>query len=254
MGTKRTLLIAGNWKMHKTIAESVKLAQEVVSKTAGAKCAVMIAPAFTALAAVRDVVKGSHVRLGAQNMGPAPEGAHTGEVSCKMLRDVGVSHVILGHSERRHTYLEPDALINSKVKLAVAEGFTAILCVGETLAEREQGLENKVVENQVLRGLDGLVERDLERVVIAYEPVWAIGTGKNATPEDANGMHRFVRGILARMYGREASEKLVIQYGGSVKPDNARALMAMEHIDGALVGGAALKAETFVPIVFPEGH
>jgi triosephosphate isomerase (TIM) len=254
MGTKRSLLIAGNWKMHNTIADSVKLAQEVVQKTAGARCAVMIAPAFTALAAVRDVVKGTPVKLGAQNMGPAREGAHTGEVSLKMLVDVGVSHIILGHSERRHTYHEPDALINAKVRLAVGDGLTAILCVGETLAEREQGLESKVVENQVLRGLEGLVERDLERVVIAYEPVWAIGTGKNATPEDANTMHRFIRSLTAKMYSREAAEKLVIQYGGSVKPDNARALMAMEHIDGALVGGASLKADTFVPIVFHDGH
>jgi triosephosphate isomerase len=254
MGTKRSLLIAGNWKMHNTISDSVRLAQEVVQKTAGAKCAVMIAPAFTALAAVRDVLEGTAVKLGAQNMGPAREGAHTGEVSLKMLLDVGVSHVILGHSERRHTYYEPDALINAKVRLAVGDGLTAILCVGETLAEREQGLESKVVENQLLRGLEGLVERDLERVVIAYEPVWAIGTGKNATPEDANTMHRFIRSLAARMYSREAAEKLVIQYGGSVKPDNVRALMAMEHIDGALVGGASLKADTFVPIVFHDGH
>jgi triosephosphate isomerase len=254
VGTKRPALIAGNWKMFHSIAESVKLAGELVQKTAGARCTVMIAPSFTALAAVRDVVKGSAIRLGAQNMGPAREGAHTGEVSLKMLQEVGVSHVILGHSERRHTYLEPDTIINAKVKLAVGEGLTAVLCVGETLTEREQGLENKVVENQMLRGLEGILERDLERVVVAYEPVWAIGTGKNATPEDANAMHRFVRGLVARMYSREASERTIIQYGGSVKPDNARALMAMEHIDGALVGGASLKADTFVPIVFYDGH
>jgi len=254
MGTKRSAFIAGNWKMNHGIADSVKLAQEVVQKTATARCTVMIAPSFTALAAVHDVVKGSHVRLGAQNMGPARDGAHTGEVSLKMLQEVGVSSVILGHSERRHTYLEPDALINAKVKLAVGEGLTAILCVGETLAEREQGLENKVVENQILRGLEGLAERDLARLLVAYEPVWAIGTGKNATPEDANSMHRFIRGLVGKLYTRDAAEKLTIQYGGSVKPDNARALMAMEHIDGALVGGASLKVDTFVPIVMFDGR
>jgi triosephosphate isomerase len=250
MGSRRPVLIAGNWKMHHGIAGSVKLAQAVVEKAAAARCTVMIAPSFTALAAVAEVVKGSKVRLGAQNMGPAAEGAHTGEVSFRMLREVGVSYVILGHSERRHSYLEPDGLINAKVRLAVAEGLRAILCVGETLADREQGLESKVVENQILRGLEGLKEADLEKVVLAYEPVWAIGTGKNATPEDANSMHRFIRGLVAKLYSREAAEKLTIQYGGSVKPDNARALMAMEHIDGALVGGASLKVESFMPIVF----
>jgi triosephosphate isomerase len=254
MGAKRPPLIAGNWKMYHGIAESVSLAQAIVQKASGARGTVLIAPSFTALAAVSDVIKGSNIRLGAQNMGPATEGAHTGEVSLKMLREVGVSHVILGHSERRHTYHEPDTLINAKVRLAVKEGVSAILCVGETLAEREQGLESKVVENQILRGLDGLTEKDLARVVIAYEPVWAIGTGKNATPDDANAMHRFVRSLVARMYGKEPSERLTIQYGGSVKPDNVRALMAMEHIDGALVGGASLKADTFLPIVFHDAH
>lgn len=250
MGSKRPALIAGNWKMYHGVADSVRLAEALVQKIASSRASVLIAPSFTALAAVRDVVKGSSIRLGAQNMGPAAEGAHTGEVSLRMLKEVGVSHVILGHSERRHTYFEPDNLINAKLRLAVGEGLTAILCVGETLAEREQGLENKVVENQILRGLEGLAEKDLARIVVAYEPVWAIGTGKNATPEDANGMHRFVRGLVGKMFGKDAAERLIIQYGGSVKPDNVKALMAMEHIDGALVGGASLKAETFLPIVF----
>jgi triosephosphate isomerase len=252
MGAKRPALIAGNWKMHHGIAESVKLAETLVQKTAGARAGVLIAPSFTALASVREVVKGSQVKLGAQNMGPAPEGAHTGEVSLRMLREVGVTHVILGHSERRHTYLEPDALINAKLRLAVAEGLTGILCVGETLSEREQGLETKVVENQILRGLEGLTEKDLSGVVIAYEPVWAIGTGKNATPEDADAMHRFVRGLVAKLFGKPVAERLIIQYGGSVKPDNIKALMAMENIDGALVGGASLKADSFLPIVFHD--
>jgi triosephosphate isomerase len=157
--------------------------------------------------------------------------------------------VILGHSERRHVYGETDALVNKKVKLSLSEGFEVILCVGETLAEREKGVTEKVVDGQTRSGLAGVVAADLPRVTIAYEPVWAIGTGKNATPQDADSVHRYLRGVISQLYGAEAAARVTIQYGGSVKPDNVRDLMKMENIDGALVGGASLKAETFLPIV-----
>lgn len=236
--------------MYKTVPEAVSLAKELAAamgKEAGPK--LMVAPAFTALAAVRDALRGSAVLLGAQNAGQELEGAHTGEVSLRMLRDVGVSIVILGHSERRHVYGETDALVNRKVRLALQEGFEAILCVGETLAERQAGITEKVVGEQVRAGLADVAAAGMARVTIAYEPVWAIGTGKNATPQDADAVHRYIRGVIAQLYGSGAAEAAIIQYGGSVKPENAAELLKMENIDGALVGGASLKAETFLPIV-----
>jgi len=246
----RQKFIAGNWKMYKTAGEAVSLASTLVAALAsesGRK--VMIAPPFTALHAVSAILEGSRILLGAQNAAAELEGAHTGEVSLKMLRDAGVSVVILGHSERRHTYGETDSLINKKVRLALAEGFEVILCVGETLEERQSGVTEKVVETQTRAGLASVAEAALAGVTIAYEPVWAIGTGKNATPQDADSVHAFIRRIIGGMYSRAAAEALVIQYGGSVKPDNVRDLMAMANIDGALVGGASLKAETFLPII-----
>jgi len=242
--------IAGNWKMYKTVSEAAALAGALVKALASETGKrVMIAPPFTALHAVRDTLKGSSILLGAQNACAELEGAHTGEVSLRMLRDAGVSVVILGHSERRHSYGEQDALINRKVHLAVAEGFQVILCVGETLDERQRGVTETVVERQTREGLSGVVPGDLGRVTIAYEPVWAIGTGRNATPQDADAVHRSLRGVISALYGEAAGRDITIQYGGSVKPDNIRELMKMENIDGALVGGASLSAETFVPIV-----
>ena len=245
----RNVLIAGNWKMNLTIAESTALARGVVEGAADAGVTVMVAPSFTALQAVGEIVKDSPVHLGAQNMAPELKGAHTGEVSAVMLKEVGVSYVILGHSERRHVYFEPDELVNMKVRLALEEKLRVVLCVGETLEERERELAENVVENQVIRGLKGVSERALQAVTIAYEPVWAIGTGKTATPEDAQAMHAFIRALVGRTYSSPAADALTIQYGGSVKPENVRSLMAMSDIDGALVGGASLKAETFLPIV-----
>jgi len=240
--------MAGNWKMHKTVAESVSLARELSMKLLAGGEKVMIAPAFTALAAVAEVLKGSKILLGAQNMGPEEQGAHTGEVSPLMLKDLGVSTVILGHSERRHSYGESDALVNKKVLLALKHGLEPILCVGETLEERESGRLEAVVGTQVREGLKGVDPKGLARVVIAYEPVWAIGTGKTATPQDADAVHAYIRKVVGGLYGEAAAKALVIQYGGSVKPENAAELMGMPNIDGALVGGASLKAETFVPI------
>ncbi|MBE3065440.1 MAG: triose-phosphate isomerase, partial [Spirochaetes bacterium] len=172
-----------------------------------------------------------------------------GEISLRMLRDAGVAVVILGHSERRHVYGETDALVNRKVRLALSEGFEIVLCVGETLDERQAGVTEKVVETQMRGGLASVEAKDLPRVTVAYEPVWAIGTGKNATPADADAVHAAIRMVLGRLYTQQAAQDMTIQYGGSVKPDNIRDLMKMENIDGALVGGASLKAETFLPIV-----
>jgi triosephosphate isomerase len=244
----RSYFIAGNWKMHKTLPESVALAKELKEKLAGSGEKVLVAPAFTALAAVADALKGSSILLGAQNMGPEEQGAHTGEVSVLMLKDLGVKAVILGHSERRHAYLEGDALVNKKVLLALKHGIEPILCVGETLEEREAGKLEAVVGGQVREGLKGVDAAALKSLTIAYEPVWAIGTGKTATPEDADAVHAYIRKLLAGLYGEAAAKAMCIQYGGSVKPDNVAALMAKPNIDGALVGGASLKAETFVPL------
>lgn len=249
-GKVRTNFIAGNWKMHKTRTEAVTLARELVDTCKGeTNKRIMIAPTFTALGAVSEVVKGTNILLAAQNMSNAEQGAHTGEISVHMLKDVGVTIVILGHSERRHVYGEKDDFINSKLKLALANGMEVILCVGEKLEERESGITETVVEEQIVKGLAGVTAADLKQVTIAYEPVWAIGTGKTATPEDADAVHAFIRQKIAGLYNRAAADNLVIQYGGSVKPDNVKGLMTKENIDGALVGGASLKAETFVPIV-----
>ena len=244
----RKYFIAGNWKMHKTRAEAAALAKELVAALADGKHKYLVAPSFTALETVAAVVKGSNILLGAQNCAAEEEGAHTGEVSVLQLKDLGVGTVILGHSERRHLYKEDDGLVNRKVSLALKHGFDVILCVGELLEEREAGKAEAVCRRQTVEGLKGVSAADLQRVTIAYEPVWAIGTGKTATPEDADAIHAYIRKVIAEIYSPAAAENIVIQYGGSVKPDNAAALMAKENIDGALVGGASLKADTFIPI------
>ena len=244
----RKYFIAGNWKMHKTTSEAVALASDLVKELKGGPNKYMIAPSFTSLDAVSKVVKGTNILLGAQNMSTDEAGAHTGEVSVLQLKDLGVQVVILGHSERRHIYKEDDAMINKKVKLALQHGLEVILCVGELLEEREAGKAEKVCETQTRKGLEGISAADLKNVTIAYEPVWAIGTGKTATPEDADAIHAFVRKVIADMYGKKAADEIIIQYGGSMKAENAAALLAKENIDGGLIGGAALKADTFKPI------
>jgi len=240
--------VAGNWKMHKTVAEAMALAEEMVAGLKHCRNKVMLAPPFTALSAVGAVLAGSEILLGAQNMASELEGSHTGEISVRMLKDLGVRVVIIGHSERRHVYNENDDLINRKVRLALTEGMEVILCVGETLDEREAGEVEGVVGTQLQAGLAGIELVSLEQVTIAYEPVWAIGTGKTATPADADAVHQYIRSWFSQTYGSDAAQSMVVQYGGSVKPGNIVALMDMENIDGALVGGAALKAETFLPI------
>lgn len=246
--TMRRYFMAGNWKMHKTVSEAVSLASELKDRLSNCGEKIMIAPPFTALQAVSEVVKGTNILLGAQNMGPEESGAHTGEVSVLMLKELGVSVVILGHSERRHVYGESDALVNKKVKLALSHKLEVILCVGETLDEREQGNLEAVIRRQLTEGLRDVELSALADVTIAYEPVWAIGTGKTATPEDADAVHAFCRKVIAELYGESAAQKIMIQYGGSVKAENVVSLMAKPNIDGALVGGASLKADSFVPI------
>ena len=241
--------IAGNWKMHKTQSEAVALAEALVSAVSSESKRIMVAPPFTALSSVASVLRDTSIILGAQNMGSAEQGAHTGEVSVLMLKDLGVGCVILGHSERRHVYGEKDPLINTKIRLALAHDLEVILCVGETLDERERGIAKRVVEEQLKGGLESVTAKQLAAVTIAYEPVWAIGTGKTATPRDADEIHSAIRDLVGQLYDAERGQAMVIQYGGSVKPTNIAELMSMPNIDGVLVGGASLEVETFVPIV-----
>ncbi|MDX9801140.1 MAG: triose-phosphate isomerase [Spirochaetia bacterium] len=245
----RKKYIAGNWKMNKLSTEAASLAAEIVKGAKNAKCRILIAPPFTALSEVSRVVKETNVILGAQNMSNQKSGAHTGEISIDMLKDLGVGAVILGHSERRIIYGETDAFINSKVKLALSEKMEVILCVGETLEEREAGKAAEVVSKQVVNGLKDISETGLSLITIAYEPVWAIGTGKTATDKDADDVHAIIRQTLKDKYSAGSAEKMIIQYGGSVKAENAAGLLSMENIDGALVGGASLKAEQFLAII-----
>ena len=247
----RKPVIAGNWKMYKTVAESVATALALKPLVANANhCEVVVAPVFTALKTVADRLEGSNIRIAGQNCSTeVEEGAHTGEVAAFMLRDVGAGYVIVGHSERRQLYGETDSMVGKKCQAAISAGLTAVMCVGETLEQREQGIAESVVSGQVNGGLSGLTASDLDRIIIAYEPVWAIGTGRTATPEQAQEMHAFIRRVFAEGHSEKAAQALRILYGGSVKPENVSALMAQTDIDGALVGGASLKAESFAQIV-----
>ena len=251
----RKPVIAGNWKMYKTVAETVDFVEKIKPVAAQADhCEVIVAPPFTALDAAADAADGSRVAVAAQNCHWDTEGAHTGEISTGMLCDAGCTHVIIGHSERRHDCGETDEQVNKKVKAALAAGLTPIVCVGETLAEREKGKTEQVLERQFTEGLAGLTPADFSRIIIAYEPVWAIGTGRTATPEMAAEAHGFLRGLARRQFGESEADGVRILYGGSVKPDNIGGLMAQEEIDGALVGGASLKADSFRALVnYPRG-
>ena len=246
----RRPLIAGNWKMHLSLGEAVALARALASSCG--HCTdreVMIAPAFTALAAVAEAVRGSAIRVGAQNVAWEREGAFTGEVSPPMLTGIGVETAIVGHSERRQIFREDDTMINRRLLAALADGLVPVLCIGETLEEREAERTFAVLEGQLRSGLQGVTTAEASRVVLAYEPVWAIGTGKTASKEQAQEVHGFLRGLLGQLFEKNIAESIRILYGGSVKPDNIDALMAQPDIDGALVGGAALTAESFERIV-----
>lgn len=248
----RKPFIAGNWKMNLELQSAVELASKIavsLNSEVFQKVDVAIAPPFPLLYPVYQSIKGSGVRLCAQNCYYEPKGAFTGEVSVAMLKSIGCELVIVGHSERRQYFKESDEMINKKVKATLQQGLFPILCVGETLEERETGKTIDVVRTQVERGLEGLDKEDIIKVTIAYEPVWAIGTGKTAKPYQAQEVHEFIRNFISEKWGKEASQKVRIQYGGSVTPENAKELLSQPDIDGALVGGASLKADSFVSIV-----
>jgi len=250
MNKERKLIIAGNWKMNKTAAEALALVKSLKRDLANIKeVDVVVCPPFTALAFVAKAVLESNIRLGAQNMSEENYGAFTGEIAAGMLKEFSVRYVILGHSERRHYQKESDELIAKKAHAAHAASLRPIVCVGETLAEREGGLMEKVLETQIRGSLAGLKAAQMDETIVAYEPVWAIGTGRTATTEQAQAAHAFIRSLLAGMFDQAVAKRVRLQYGGSVKPANARELMEQPDVDGALVGGASLDTRSFSDII-----
>ncbi len=248
----RKVIIAGNWKMNKTAAEGkalVEALKPLVADVCPDVADIVVCPPFTTLAAVVEAAKGSNIKVGAQNVHWAASGAFTGEISAAMLKEAGVEYVIIGHSERRQYFGETDATVNQRLKAALAAGLKPIVCVGELLEEREGGRTEQVLAAQLTGGLAGLTPEEMTRVVIAYEPVWAIGTGKTATPEMAELTHNFIRCTLNDLFGKEVGEGVRIQYGGSMKAENAGELVAQRNIDGGLIGGAALKADSFAALI-----
>lgn len=246
----RKKIVAGNWKMNKTVKEAVEMLTELKGLVADVDgVEVVIGAPFTALSEAAKAVEGSKVKLAAQNMNPNESGAYTGEISPLMLKDLGVEYVILGHSERREYYGETNEIVNEKVKAALKHGLKPILCVGEKLEDREAGNTEAVVEDHTKGGLVGITAEEMKNVVIAYEPVWAIGTGKTASPEQAQDVHAFIRKLLTELYSEAVAQDVTIQYGGSMKPDNAKELISKEDIDGGLVGGASLEAAGFATII-----
>lgn len=246
----RKPIIAGNWKMNKTISESLSFVKALKSEMGDLKDrACIVCPPFTALGVVSGELKGSSIEVGAQNFFWESDGAYTGEISVKMLKEAGVSYVIIGHSERRKILGEDDAVVNRKLKKALAEGLKPIVCVGETLEEREKGITFEVIRTQITKGFEAIKKEELSQCIVAYEPVWAIGTGRNATPAQAQEVHAFIRGLFKNLFTDSVAASLRIQYGGSVKPDNIDEIMAQDDIDGALVGGASLDVKSFLRIV-----
>ncbi|MBC2855975.1 MAG: triose-phosphate isomerase [Cetobacterium sp.] len=246
----RKKIIAGNWKMNKTVGETRAMLSELKELVSDVNSVeIVVGVPFTALEAAVETVKGSNIDIAAQNMYPKDSGAYTGEISPVMLKDLGVKYVILGHSERREYFKESNKFINEKVKSALAHDLIPILCIGEKLEDRESGKTNEVNEKQLREGLEDLTSEEAAKVVVAYEPVWAIGTGKTATPEMAEETHAEIRAVLADMFGRPTAEKITIQYGGSMNPGNAKSLMKQPDIDGGLVGGASLEAKSFNDVI-----
>ena len=246
----RKVIIAGNWKMNKTASEGVALVKALKGLVADVdNVEIVVCPPFTSIEAVAKELKGSNIKVGAQNVHWKENGAYTGEISCAMLKEIGIDYVIIGHSERRQYFGETDETVNLRVKAALAAGFKVMVCVGETLEEREGAKTNDVLSTQLGGGLAGLTAADMENVVIAYEPVWAIGTGKTATPDMAEETHAFIRQTVAKLFHEEVAANVRIQYGGSMKPENAAELVAQADIDGGLIGGAALKADSFAALV-----
>jgi triosephosphate isomerase len=246
----RKKVIAGNWKMYKSNEEAVELVRMLKERISGIKhTQIIVCPPFTALTVVAIALQGSAIAIGAQNMYWETEGAFTGEISTKMILSTGASYVILGHSERRQYFGETDATINKKLKAALAVQLKPIVCVGETLEQREQGVTNEIIGSQLEASLSDISAEDMTRIIIAYEPVWAIGTGKTATPEQAQEVHAFIRAFVADLYTEQVAANVIIQYGGSVKPGNAHDLLSQKDVDGALVGGACLQADSFSAII-----
>lgn len=247
----RTKIVAGNWKMNNDLTASISLISEIKNSLIGKnyKTKIIICPPFTSLETANALLKGTSISLGAQNMYYEESGAYTGEISAKMLISVGCEFVIIGHSERRTIFKESDETINLKLKAALANNLKPIFCIGETLEERESNKTFDVIRRQLIAGLKELGESEIQSIIIAYEPVWAIGTGKNATPDQAQEVHKFIRDLLQKEYSTYLADNTVIQYGGSVKPENAAELMSQPDIDGALVGGACLKSDSFIKIV-----
>lgn len=246
----RKKIIAGNWKLHKTIGESIRLVNALKMKTVNiSNTEMVVCPTYLSISSVRDTLKGSPIGLGAQNLFWEESGAFTGEVSAILLKDAGCEYVILGHSERRQYFGETDETVNKRLRAAIAADLKPIVCIGETLAQRENGQTFDVLASQLSGALRGFAADELSDLIVAYEPVWAIGTGKNATPDQAQEAHRFVRSQLAKIFHSEFASSLRIQYGGSVKPGNASELLSQPDIDGALVGGASLDAESFADII-----
>jgi len=246
----RSYIIAGNWKMNKTPSESIALAQEIVAKTKGiSKTEVVIAPTYLAAAKVADIIKGSNVKLAIQDIHWENQGAYTGKVSIDMVKEIGAEYVIIGHSEQRQYFHETDETVNKKVKKTLSAGLKPIICIGETLEQRNGGKLESVLTTQVNGAYKDISKEDALKTVIAYEPVWAIGTGVVATDEQAQEAQKYVRSLVAKLYGESVAEDIRIQYGGSMKPDNADGLLAQKDIDGGLIGGAALKADSFFSII-----
>lgn len=244
----RKIIVAGNWKMNKTRKETEEFLKELKPLVEGQKAEIVIGVPFTNLETAIRETNGTNIKIAAQNMNPKLNGAYTGEISPLMLKDLGVEYVILGHSERREYYKETNEFINEKVISAIDNGLKPILCFGETLEERENNITEKIVEEQLRKGLKGVCEKGVLNVVLAYEPVWAIGTGKTATAEQAQEVHAFIRNLLKDMYG-DVAEEITVQYGGSMKPENAFELMSQKDIDGGLIGGAALEPISFSKLV-----
>lgn len=245
----RKIIIAGNWKMNKTCTETREFFESLLPKIEGLSRNVVVGVPFTSLQEAVKLTKGSIVKIAAQNMNPNEKGAYTGEVSPLMLKDLGVEYVILGHSERRAYYHETNEFINEKVKSALKHDLRPILCIGEKLEDRENGTTTEVVKEQLVEGLKGVSKEDITKVVIAYEPIWAIGTGKTATPEIAQEVHSFIRNLLTSLYTKELAEEITVQYGGSMKPSNVVDLLKQSDIDGGLIGGASLEPESFVELI-----
>lgn len=245
----RVPIIAGNWKMNNTISESIELIEEIKKHKLDEKVETVISVPFISLSEAKKAIEGTNIKLSAQNMHWEDNGAYTGEISPVMLKEIGIDYCIIGHSERRQYFNELDETVNKKVKSALKYNIKPIICVGETLEEREKNKEKEVVKEQVLKALEGIDKNNIKDIVIAYEPIWAIGTGKTASSDDANQMCGFIRETIGNKYDKETKASIRIQYGGSVKPNTIKELMEKEEIDGALVGGASLVAEDFVKLV-----